>query len=300
MSGASTRRHAGLPAGLRLVFAPVRIRETEWPHRSAPDAARLLPAALEPRRRRRGRGATQPVRDRGMFYSGPRGVLHRLRQRRRLDPRIKEYRARGSTWKQEWYARGPAVSVDARPFFGNASRSQPWARTTSSRGTRSQPSSRPRSASERGYASRRLGSCRQDRSAVRSCAAIALAPSLDATYGRTDWRGAAEVIGGTERPAGGRRHAVDESVALAPLLAGARRAGRRRRRVEEIAVVGLATEGGYSLLGAALPRAARRRHPETLGASGSPPSSDGLRSPSSATSPSARPRSRSRSSPPSR
>lgn len=53
----------------------------------------------------------------GRFHRGPRGILDRLRHRRRIDPRMKEYRARGSTWKHEWYARGSLVSVDARPFF---------------------------------------------------------------------------------------------------------------------------------------------------------------------------------------
>ena len=48
---------------------------------------------------------------------GPRGVLDRLRRRRHIDPRIKEYTRAGTTWKQEWYARGPRVTVDARPFL---------------------------------------------------------------------------------------------------------------------------------------------------------------------------------------
>jgi hypothetical protein len=61
--------------------------------------------------------ARRNLSESGMFYRGPRGVLHRLRHRRRIDLRIKEYRARGSTWKHEWYAGGRAVSVDARPFF---------------------------------------------------------------------------------------------------------------------------------------------------------------------------------------
>jgi hypothetical protein len=41
-----------------------------------------------------------------------------MRRRRTLDPRIKEYNRTGTSWKQEWYARGPVVSVDARPFLG--------------------------------------------------------------------------------------------------------------------------------------------------------------------------------------
>jgi hypothetical protein len=53
----------------------------------------------------------------GAWKRGPRGLVDRLRRRRHLDPRMKEYRRRGSSWKQEWYARGPLVSVDARPFL---------------------------------------------------------------------------------------------------------------------------------------------------------------------------------------
>jgi len=53
----------------------------------------------------------------GTWRRGARGILHRLRRRRTLDPRIKDYIRRGSSWKQEWYARDPVVSVDARPFL---------------------------------------------------------------------------------------------------------------------------------------------------------------------------------------
>ena len=53
----------------------------------------------------------------GAWRRGPRGLLHRLRRRRHLDPRIKEYVRAGSSWKKEWYARGPLVTVDARPFL---------------------------------------------------------------------------------------------------------------------------------------------------------------------------------------
>ena len=58
----------------------------------------------------------------GAWRRGPRGFLHRLRRRRHLDPRIKEYARAGSSWKQEWYARGPRVTVDARPFFDSTTR----------------------------------------------------------------------------------------------------------------------------------------------------------------------------------
>ncbi len=54
----------------------------------------------------------------GAWRRGWRGSLDRVRRRRTLDPRIKEYNRSGSSWKQEWYARGPRVTLDARPFVG--------------------------------------------------------------------------------------------------------------------------------------------------------------------------------------
>jgi hypothetical protein len=53
----------------------------------------------------------------GAWRRGATGVFDRLRRRRHLDPRIKEYVKRGSSWKQEWYARGPLVTIDARAFL---------------------------------------------------------------------------------------------------------------------------------------------------------------------------------------
>jgi len=55
----------------------------------------------------------------GAFRRGSRGLLRRLRYRRHIDPRMKAYRAQGSSWKEEWYARGLAQSVDATPFLGS-------------------------------------------------------------------------------------------------------------------------------------------------------------------------------------
>jgi glycosyltransferase involved in cell wall biosynthesis len=54
----------------------------------------------------------------GAWRRGLRGTLDRARRRRHLDPRIKEYNRSGTSWKQEWYARGSRVRVDARPFLG--------------------------------------------------------------------------------------------------------------------------------------------------------------------------------------
>jgi len=53
----------------------------------------------------------------GAWRRGPRGLFHRLRRRRTRDPRIKEYVRRGSSWKEEWYARGELVNVDASAFL---------------------------------------------------------------------------------------------------------------------------------------------------------------------------------------
>jgi glycosyltransferase involved in cell wall biosynthesis len=51
------------------------------------------------------------------WHRGARGAFHRFRRRRTRDPRIKDYLRRGSSWKQEWYARGDLVTVDATPFL---------------------------------------------------------------------------------------------------------------------------------------------------------------------------------------
>ena len=53
----------------------------------------------------------------GAWRRGSRGFLERARRRRHLDPRMKEYERAGSSWKQEWYARGPLVTRDVRPFL---------------------------------------------------------------------------------------------------------------------------------------------------------------------------------------
>ena len=101
--------------------------------------------------------------------------------------------ARESDAARSSQARSPPRSCS--PRWG----SRLSAPTTSSRGTRSQPSSPPLSASGRDM--RRPTRARRRTTSVSAvCAAVALAPSLDATYGRTDWRAAAEVLGTTEGP----------------------------------------------------------------------------------------------------
>ena len=77
-------------------------------------------------------------------------------------------------------------------------------------------------------------------------AAVALAPALDTSYGRTDWRGAAEQL---ETADVARAIVVTPYMSRTlwrPYLADLREAPQAGARVEEIAAVGLATEGGYS------------------------------------------------------
>lgn len=85
---------------------PLRMLHTCFLRRSSADPADAAKA-------RRGLPET------GAYRRGLGGVVHRLRRRRHIDPRIREYQRSGSGWKREWYARGPVVSVDARPFFGS-------------------------------------------------------------------------------------------------------------------------------------------------------------------------------------
>ncbi len=118
-SGCPQRLHGGQPrfregydwTSLRYVS-----EDTEW----ETDPLRMLHLCFLPRSS--GDAGSGPVRrnlsETGGFRRGPRGLLHRLRYRRHIDPRMKAYRAQGSTWKEEWYARGPVVTLDARPFFG--------------------------------------------------------------------------------------------------------------------------------------------------------------------------------------
>ena len=47
-------------------------------------------------------------------------VVRTLRRSRRLSPAASQVAAKGTTWKHEWYARGPRVEVDATPFLGEA------------------------------------------------------------------------------------------------------------------------------------------------------------------------------------
>jgi glycosyltransferase involved in cell wall biosynthesis len=51
------------------------------------------------------------------FDLGPVGRLKRLVRRVRPAPHIAELGRQGKNWKQEWYARGERVTVDATPFL---------------------------------------------------------------------------------------------------------------------------------------------------------------------------------------
>ena len=96
-----------------------------------------------------------------------------------------------------------------------------------------------------GYATGRLGLTVATLLCILS-GAIALAPALDATYGRTDWRGAAEALGTTE---GHRAIVVTPYMSRTlwrPYLPDLREPGPAGATVDEIAAIGLATEGGYS------------------------------------------------------
>jgi hypothetical protein len=44
-------------------------------------------------------------------------LVRTLRRSRRLSPAASKVAEKGSTWKHEWYARGPRVEVDAAPFL---------------------------------------------------------------------------------------------------------------------------------------------------------------------------------------
>jgi hypothetical protein len=121
-TGCPERLHAGSPS-FRGGFDWESIRylsdETTWDS----DPLRLLHVCFV---RRSSRDNLDPPGGRlsmwetGVFRKGIRGIPQRLRFRRFMDPRIKEYKRQGRNWKQEWYRRGERVTVDASPFFRTA------------------------------------------------------------------------------------------------------------------------------------------------------------------------------------
>ena len=95
---------------------------TTWETRPAPLPPSLLPAAVEPRVPRRGRLA-QDLTETHAFRRGALATVSRaLRRPRRLSPAAAKVAEKGTTWKHEWYARGPRVEVDARTVLGAAAR----------------------------------------------------------------------------------------------------------------------------------------------------------------------------------
>jgi mannosyltransferase len=96
-----------------------------------------------------------------------------------------------------------------------------------------------------GYATGRTGFAAATALCVLS-GAIAVVPAVDARYGRTDWRGAAERL---EVAEGERAIVVTPFMSRTlwrPYLPDLREPSGDEAEVEEITVVGLATEGGYS------------------------------------------------------
>jgi hypothetical protein len=121
-AGCLERLHGGDPA-FRPGFAWDRQRYlsdgTTWD--TTP--LRMLHVCFLPRSSRDGPDAAHgraSLAETGEFRrSLVRSIARRVVGSRVGDPRISEYRRRGSNWKQEWYARGPHVTVDAGPFLGD-------------------------------------------------------------------------------------------------------------------------------------------------------------------------------------
>jgi hypothetical protein len=118
-SGCPERLHAGT-ADFRDGFDWDTMRylseDTTWDS----DPLRLLHVCFLRRSSRDGldpEGGRVSMWETGAFRRGLLGLPHRLRYRRHMDPRLREYRKAGRNWKQEWYQRGEWVTVDASPFF---------------------------------------------------------------------------------------------------------------------------------------------------------------------------------------
>ncbi|MGH3132489.1 MAG: hypothetical protein ACRDNY_01885, partial [Gaiellaceae bacterium] len=96
-----------------------------------------------------------------------------------------------------------------------------------------------------GYAVNRLGLAAAGALCVLLLA-VTLSPALDDRYGRTDWRGGAERL---STPTAERAVVVTPYMSRSlwsPYLPGLDEPRVEAPRVEEIAVLGLATEGGFS------------------------------------------------------
>lgn len=62
-------------------------------------------------------GGRKSLAETGAYDAGLRGRLERLLRRRQPAPHILELERRGKNWKQEWYARGEHLTLDATPFL---------------------------------------------------------------------------------------------------------------------------------------------------------------------------------------
>jgi hypothetical protein len=62
-------------------------------------------------------GGRQSLAETGAYDVGLLGRLRQLVRPRKPAPHIAELARRGRNWKQEWYARGERVTVDAHPFL---------------------------------------------------------------------------------------------------------------------------------------------------------------------------------------
>jgi hypothetical protein len=63
-------------------------------------------------------GGRRSLAESGEFDLGLVGRLKRSLRRTGPAPHIAELARQGKNWKQEWYARGDRVTVDAGPFLG--------------------------------------------------------------------------------------------------------------------------------------------------------------------------------------
>jgi hypothetical protein len=117
--GCPERLHAGsavFRSGFDWDSTRNLFEDTTW----QADPLRLLHVCFLRRSSRDGldpEGGRRSMWETGTFRRGLRGQLRRLRYRRHMDPRLREYRKAGRNWKQEWYRRGERVTVDAAAFI---------------------------------------------------------------------------------------------------------------------------------------------------------------------------------------
>jgi glycosyltransferase involved in cell wall biosynthesis len=62
-------------------------------------------------------GGRQSLAETGAYDVGPLGRLKHVLRRRQPPPHLLELARQGKNWKQEWYARGEHVTLDATPFL---------------------------------------------------------------------------------------------------------------------------------------------------------------------------------------